>query len=95
MISRVTHYTNEKGHTVEALVDNGAILAKPHKFIGRAQGTFRTPQGAMQLPIVFDIEATTVEEAFEKYHEACMAKGQGMQDAIETQAARSRLAGRT
>ncbi len=94
MISRVTTYKNEKGHTVEAYVAHDALLAAPHKFVGMAKGTFRLPQGEAQLPVIFDIEATTVEEAFEKFHEACMARGTKMQEEIVAQATRARLAGK-
>jgi hypothetical protein len=94
VISRVTTYKNEKGHTVEAYAAHDVILAAPHKFAGMAKGTFSTPQGSMQLPVIFDIEAPTVEEAFEKFHEACMARGTKMQDDITAQATRARLAGR-
>ncbi len=94
MISRVVTYKNEKGHTVEAYVAHDALLADPHKFVGMAKGTFRTPQGEMQLPVIFDIEASTIEEAFEKFHDSCIARGTKMQDDIVAQATRARLAGR-
>lgn len=94
MISRITSYKNDKGHSVDAYTDHGAVLATPHKFVGTAKGMFQTPQGKVQLPVVFDIEATTIEEAFEKYHASCMAQGQKMQDDIVALATRERLAGR-
>lgn len=94
MISRIVTYKNENGHTIEASVSHDAILASPHKFVGMAKGTFSTPQGSMQLPVIFDIEATTIEEAFEKFHDACMARGTKMQEDITAQATRARLAGR-
>jgi len=44
------------------------------RFIGRAALNMQTPFGIQQVPVSFEIEASTIEEAFARYSDACRPK---------------------
>jgi len=57
------------------------------RFLGRATLNVQTPVGIQQLPISFEIEADSVEQAFERYSETARPKieelRQRMQERLE------------
>ena len=46
-----------------------AVDGDDEKFIGRAAIAMQTPMGIQQLPIAFEIEADSVQTAFERFNE--------------------------
>lgn len=51
-----------------------ALEGDEQRFIGRATLNMQTPAGIQQIPLSFEIEADSVEEAFEKYSAAAKPK---------------------
>ncbi len=52
------------------------------RFLGRAALNIQTPAGVQQLPVSFEIEADSVEEAFEKYVETARPQLEEVKDHI-------------
>ena len=71
-IYEITIYENSKGQSIRKMID--ISLDSSFKFVGRAvmQVQRQGPNGMgppVPHPFDFDIEATTIEEAYEKYEE--------------------------
>ncbi len=55
------------------------------RFIGRATLNMRTPMGIQQFPISFEIEADSVEEAFDAYSEAAQPRIEEVRERLREQ----------
>lgn len=55
------------------------------KFIGRAVLNMRTPAGIHQIPVSFEIDAESIEDAFEQYAEAAKPKIQEVRRHVQRQ----------
>jgi len=54
------------------------------RFIGRAVLNMQTNMGIQQLPVSFEIEAATVQEAYEKYAGAALPKIEEVRQRIQS-----------
>ncbi|MFO7957910.1 MAG: hypothetical protein R6X33_12515 [Candidatus Brocadiia bacterium] len=55
------------------------------RFIGRATLNMRTPMGIQQFPISFEIEADSVEDAFEQYSDAARPRIEEVRERVQEQ----------
>jgi hypothetical protein len=95
MIHRITQLVDERGYRIDVLSEYTDVLNTPVKFVGHAAGIFNTPHGKQRGPYDFEIKADSAESAFEKFEEASRARGQAIQDDIDSKVLKARLAGKT
>lgn len=85
--------TQEEGRSamrqIEVLApkDEGA---HNHRYIGHVTMMLQTPMGAQQMPVSFEIGASSVEEAFEKFDEYAQPRIEETRKAVEQELQRMR-----
>ncbi|MFW6189756.1 MAG: hypothetical protein ACOC7T_04905 [Planctomycetota bacterium] len=66
--------TEDEQFPVKQIDHLTALEGGDERYIGRATLNMQTPVGAQQVPISFEIEADSIQDAFEKYRDAAEPK---------------------
>ena len=79
-IYQVQEFVDKEGHavTTRALVTGGEKM-----YIGKGVAMVKTPQGTLQVPFEFPIEADTLTAAFDGFEDAARAKIPELQQAVQ------------
>ena len=64
--------------------------ADNRRYIGHVTMMLQTPMGAQQMPVSFQIEASSIEEAFEKFDEHAQPRIEETRKAVEQEIQRMR-----
>ena len=87
MIYRKEEYlqdkTNDQRFPIKQVDRMIGVDGDEEKFIGRAAITMQTPMGLQQLPIAFEIEADSVQTAFEKFNQFAEPKLEEAKERIQ------------
>jgi len=87
MIYRRQEYIEEAEENAKFPVRHIEVLSpidnSPPRFIGHVTLGFQTPMGVQQIPVTFEIDAPTIEEAFPKFEQCAEPQIEEARKSIE------------